>query len=71
MTIIAEPGAKAPSFLDSIAGEPSIDDILADPIVALILRRDGSTASVLRAQLAAERQRLAALRQPPALERAA
>ena len=51
--------------------EPTLDEILADPIVELILRRDGLTASAVQARLDRERRRLASRRSPPALPRAA
>jgi hypothetical protein len=51
------------------SAEPSIDDILSDPIVHLVLRRDGLTASAVKARLDSERRRLGFL--PPALGRAA
>lgn len=38
--------------------EPSLDEILSDPLVGLILRRDGLTAGVVRAHLERERRRL-------------
>lgn len=38
--------------------EPSIDDILSDPIVRLVLRRDRLTVGAVRAQLDKERRRL-------------
>jgi hypothetical protein len=38
--------------------EPSIDDILSDPIIRLVLRRDGLTVGTVRAQLDKERRRL-------------
>jgi hypothetical protein len=38
--------------------EPSIDEILADPIIHLVLRRDGLTAGAVKACLDQERRRL-------------
>ncbi|MCB4768803.1 hypothetical protein LGR54_09330 [Ancylobacter sp. Lp-2] len=49
--------------------EPTLDEILADPLVGLILRRDGLTPNVVRVKLDRERRRLA--RSAPALSRAA
>lgn len=39
--------------------EPTLDEILADPIIALILRRDGLTVHAVRAALDSARQTLA------------
>ncbi|QJP16369.1 hypothetical protein G3545_23670 [Starkeya sp. ORNL1] len=49
--------------------EPSIDDILADPIIHLVLRRDGLTPGAVKARLDQERRRLGFL--PQELGRAA
>ena len=49
--------------------EPSIEDILADPIIHLVLRRDGLTASDVKTRLDQERRRLGYL--SPDLSRAA
>lgn len=49
--------------------EPSIDDILSDPIVGLVLRRDGLTPGAVKARLDEERRRLGFL--PQELRRAA
>jgi hypothetical protein len=38
--------------------EPSIEEMLADPIVGLIMRRDGLVAGDVRAALAAAAERL-------------
>ncbi|MFK8252744.1 hypothetical protein [Ancylobacter terrae] len=65
MTFTSPHGAAAPAFSPvSLADEPSIEDILGDPITALILRRDGITAAAVRAQLQRERERLAGLYPP-------
>ncbi|MBS7537486.1 hypothetical protein KHC27_01285 [Ancylobacter lacus] len=67
MSSVFDAGAAAlPS-----ADEPTLDEILADPIVALILRRDGLTAGAVRARLDRERRRLAAHRGAPVLRCAA
>lgn len=42
------------------AFEPTIEDILADPIVGLLLRRDGLTVGDVRVTLEHERRRLRA-----------
>ena len=55
----------------SFTAEPTLDDILADPLVALILRRDGLTVSAVRARLDRERRRLAERGGAPILRRAA
>ena len=38
--------------------EPTLDEILADPIIGLILRRDGLTVNAVRAALDSARQTL-------------
>lgn len=53
------------------ATEPSVDEILADPIIALILNRDGLSARTVRAHLDRERRRLATRSVQAALSRAA
>ena len=55
----------------SFVAEPTLEDILADPLVALILRRDGLTVSAVRARLDRERQRLAGQNRAPLLRHAA
>lgn len=68
MPLASAHGAPAPDFSSAFpAGEPSIDDILDDPITALILRRDGITAAAVRAQLQRERERLSGLARPQKL----
>ncbi|GLK84819.1 hypothetical protein [Ancylobacter defluvii] len=64
-SVILSGAAEAPLNLS----EPSLDEILADPLVGLILRRDGLTPGVVRVKLDRERQRLA--RSGHALPRAA
>lgn len=60
MTSVTFPGADAPFHIhESALGEPTLDEILADPIVGLILRRDGLTAGAVRVRLDRERRRLA------------
>lgn len=39
--------------------EPTLDEILADPIIGLILRRDGLTVNAVRAALDSARQTFA------------
>ena len=69
MSSVVYAGAEAPRFPhDPINHEPTLDEIFADPLVGLILRRDRLTASSVRAQLDRERHRLAAA---PALRHAA
>ena len=51
--------------------EPSLEAILADPLVALILRRDGLTPGSVRSQLERERHRLAGRMPTPCLRCAA
>lgn len=69
MTSVISPGADASiPFQDFVLGEPTLDEILSDPIVGLILRRDGLTAAVVRGRLDRERRRLS---RPPALPCAA
>ncbi len=46
--------------------EPTIDEILSDPIVGLILRRDGLTSRAVQMRLAQERRRLARRARLPA-----
>lgn len=67
MTSVTQPGADA----SSTTYEPTLDEILADPLVGLILRRDGLTAGTVRARLDRERRRIAARASAPALARAA
>ncbi len=65
-------GAEAPRFSDDIfANEPTLDEIFADPLVALILRRDRLTPGAVRAQLDRERHRLAGPGRATALRHAA
>ncbi|MDR6953114.1 hypothetical protein J2X65_002475 [Ancylobacter sp. 3268] len=64
-SVILSGAAEAPLNLS----EPTLDEILADPLVGLILRRDGLTPGVVRVKLDRERRRLA--RSGPALPRAA
>lgn len=65
-------GAEAPRFSDDIfTNEPTLDEIFADPLVGLILRRDRLTPGTVRAQLDRERHRLAVRAGAPALRRAA
>lgn len=47
-----------------IHGEPAIDDLLHDPLVKLVLGRDGLTADDLRHAIAVARARLI----PPAMK---
>lgn len=56
---------------DLITNEPTLDEIFADPLVGLILRRDRLTVSSVRAQLDRERNRLAGPAGAPALRHAA
>lgn len=42
--------------------EPSIEEMLADPIIRLIMRRDGLVAGDVRAALAAAAKRLSRLK---------
>ncbi|HEY9213628.1 MAG TPA: hypothetical protein VIQ29_12380 [Ancylobacter sp.] len=51
-------------FISHAAGEPRLDDILADPIIRLVLKRDGLTAECVAASLAREQRRLG-LGRPP------
>ncbi|WGD30545.1 hypothetical protein AncyloWKF20_01500 [Ancylobacter sp. WKF20] len=67
MSSVFLPGADAPH----LAHEPTLDEILADPIISLILRRDGLTAGAVRATLDRERRRLASRGSAPVLRRAA
>lgn len=46
--------------------EPTIDEILPDPIIGLILRRDGPTSGSVRMPLTCERPRLAGWARLPA-----
>ncbi len=39
-------------------GEPNVEDMLADPIVHLVMRRDGITIETMRAAVRAVRARL-------------
>lgn len=76
MNSVFAAGAEArlsttPPIAASFAAEPTLDDILADPLVALILRRDGLTVSAVRAGLDRESRRLAGQRGAPVLRRAA
>lgn len=71
MNSVTLPGADAPVFIhDATRDEPTLDEILADPIVGLILRRDGLTAGAVRVKLDRERRRLARVG-APVLPRAA
>lgn len=63
--------SHTPPVAAAFAAEPTLDDILADPLVALILRRDGLTVSAVRARLDRERRRLAEQGAASALRRAA
>ncbi|TCK19738.1 hypothetical protein EV667_4191 [Ancylobacter aquaticus] len=45
-------------FISFAAGEPRLDDILADPIIGLVLKRDGLSAERVAALLAREQRRL-------------
>ena len=45
-------------FIFHAAGEPRLDDILADPIIRLVLKRDRLSAECVAALLALERRRL-------------
>lgn len=45
-----------------IYGEPGIDDLLNDPLVGLVLRRDGLNRQDLRTAVAAGRARLSPIR---------
>lgn len=76
MSSVFNAGAEArlshtPPVAAAFAAEPTLDDILADPLVALILRRDGLTVSAVRARLDRERRRLAEQGGASALRRAA
>lgn len=71
MSSVFDAGADALSSAHPSADEPTLDEILADPIVGLILRRDGLTVGAVRAKLDRERRRLAAHASAPVLRRAA
>jgi len=45
-------------FTSFAAGEPRLDDILADPIIHLVLKRDGLSAERVAALLVREQRRL-------------
>lgn len=55
--------------------EPSLDELLTDPLLGFVLRRDGLTAQAVRREIEQARHILArrdpAQRQSPALRRAA
>ncbi|MCK0196197.1 hypothetical protein MWN34_04655 [Ancylobacter sp. 6x-1] len=46
------------AFASSPAYEPTLDDILSDPLVGLILRRDGLSVPAVRVTLERARERL-------------
>ena len=46
-------------FISFAAGEPRLADILADPIIRLVLKRDGLSAERVAVLLAREQRRLA------------
>jgi hypothetical protein len=72
MSSVLYAGAEATRFShDPITHEPTLDEIFADPLVGLILRRDRLTAGSVRAQLDRERHRLAGPAGAPALRHAA
>jgi len=52
MNTFTHAGGKTPAF------EPTLDEALADPIVGLILQRDGLTIEQVRNTLERERDRL-------------
>ncbi|MFT0858628.1 hypothetical protein [Ancylobacter sp. G4_0304] len=60
-------------FDSHAAGEPRLDDILADPLVALVLKRDRLDAREVAQTLAREQRRLqhSLSRRPAALSLAA
>lgn len=60
-------------FDSHAAGEPRLDDILADPLVALVLKRDRLDAQEVAQTLAREQRRLqrSLSRRPAALSLAA
>ena len=47
-------------FISFAAGEPRLADILADPIIRLVLKRDGLSAERVATLLAREQRRLGA-----------
>ncbi len=47
------------SRTDWLDGEPGLDEVMADPIVHLVMRRDGLSADMVRAAVAAGVARLA------------
>lgn len=51
-------------FISHAAGEPRLADILDDPIIRLVLKRDGLSAERVAALLAREQSRLG-LGRPP------
>lgn len=51
-------------FTTFAAGEPRLADILADPIIRLVLKRDGLSAERVAALLAREQRRLGLGRVP-------
>jgi|688.fasta_scaffold771537_1 hypothetical protein len=48
-------------FADCSAGEPMLDELLADPVLHAILRRDGLSLGDLEAAIAVARARLACI----------
>lgn len=50
------------AFVACSAGEPVLDELLADPILHAILRRDGLSLGDLEAAIAVARAQLARLR---------
>lgn len=48
-------------FPDGIADEPALDDLLADPVLHAVLRRDRLSLGDLEAAIAGARERLRAI----------
>src|SRR3546814_8680215 len=52
-----------------IVGEPSVQEILGDPVVHAVLRRDGLSLQDLMGAIARGRLRLSPARRPPSSDR--
>ena len=56
------PASPAPRRQTAAPVEPSLGDLLGDPLLHLVLRRDGLTPDTVARLLEGERRRLAATR---------